>query len=33
MKKFAWRIFTHQGGDFDQQLLKRGGTVIQILGH
>ena len=27
--RLTWRIFTHQGGDFDQQLLRRGGTVVR----
>ena len=27
--RLTWRIFTHQGSDFDQQLIKRGGTVVR----
>jgi len=27
--RLAWRIFTHQGSDFDQQLLRRGGKVVR----
>ena len=27
--RLTWRIFTHQGGDFDQQLMKRGGTMVR----
>lgn len=27
--RLTWRIFTHQGGDFDQQLFRRGGTVVR----
>lgn len=25
----AWRLFTHNGTDFDEQLIKRGGTVVK----
>ena len=27
--RLTWRIFTHQGSDFNEQLLKRGGTVVR----
>ena len=27
--RLSWRIFTHNGNDFDKQLLKRGGTVVR----
>jgi hypothetical protein len=27
--RLAWRLFTHNGTDFDEQLIKRGGTVVK----
>ena len=27
--RLSWRIFAHNGNDFDKQLLKRGGTVVR----
>lgn len=27
--RLTWRIFTHQGSDFDEQLLRRGGMAVR----